>query len=225
MRGQATRFIRRYLPWTIAAIAVIAFGFSFAELQRVRARFGELTHHKFHDHQDVRRFMIGVALSETSKPIVVLGDSVVEMARLPVELCGHPVVNAGIGGATASDISYLAPAMFRNQQPSLILVVLGANDVGNPDIESRYESLFALLKQRAETIAASSTADGDIINASRTAAKASQIAYFDIPIPSGDLFDGIHFTSTGYAKWLPQLNAAIAGSLRCEAGMPKRGDR
>ena len=32
--------IREFVPWTTAIIAVVAFGASFSELQRVRGRFG-----------------------------------------------------------------------------------------------------------------------------------------------------------------------------------------
>ena len=59
---------------------------------------GEVSRHDFHDHADVRRLMIAAALADADQPIVVLGDSVTEMAPLPRQLCEHPVINAGVGG-------------------------------------------------------------------------------------------------------------------------------
>ncbi|WP_244065489.1 hypothetical protein [Bradyrhizobium sp. Ce-3] len=46
-------------------------------------RFGEVSQHTFHDHAAVREFMIRAALADATAPIVVLGDSITEMAPLP----------------------------------------------------------------------------------------------------------------------------------------------
>ena len=207
--------LKQVLPWTIAAIAIIAFGISFSELQRVRTRIGQVTRHAFHDHQDVRQFMIRATLAEATTPIVMVGDSITEMARLPDQLCGHTVVNAGIGGATAFDFSFLAPKLLENQHPALIVVALGANDAGQ--IQSEYVNLFSVLKRYAKTIVVPVTTVSETREQIKTAAKASEVPYFEIPIPSeDDLIDGIHFKGAGYAKWLPAVNAAIASSIRCD---------
>jgi hypothetical protein len=87
--------MKRAFPRVIAIVATVAFVASFSELQRIRTRFGEVTRHQFHDHQDVRAYMIKAALADLDQPIVVLGDSITEMARLPETINGHPVVNAG----------------------------------------------------------------------------------------------------------------------------------
>jgi hypothetical protein len=60
----------------------------------MRARFGDVTRHQFHDYQDVRLFMIRAALDELDQPIVIIGDSITEMSRLPETIYGRPVVNA-----------------------------------------------------------------------------------------------------------------------------------
>jgi hypothetical protein len=107
------------IPWFVAIIAVIAFAASFSELQRMRGRFGEVTRHHVHDHKDVRQFMIGAALAGTDRPIVVFGDSITEMARLPETIEGHPVVNAGIGDTLIIEFVSLAPKLLEGVEPSL----------------------------------------------------------------------------------------------------------
>jgi hypothetical protein len=69
------------------SILTVAFVASFSELQRMRARFSEVTRHQYHDRQDVRAYMIKAALAELDQPIVVL--SITEMARLPETINGH----------------------------------------------------------------------------------------------------------------------------------------
>jgi hypothetical protein len=99
------------MPWAVAAVALVAFGATFSELQRMRMRLGEATRHQFHNHQDVRQAMVRIAIAGLERPIVVLGDSVTEMARLPETICGRDVVNAGVGGATIADFQTLAPRL------------------------------------------------------------------------------------------------------------------
>jgi hypothetical protein len=52
-----------------------------------------------HKHVDVREFIISSQISRVQDPVIIVGDSVTEAAILPIQLCGHPVINAGIGGA------------------------------------------------------------------------------------------------------------------------------
>src|SRR5438067_8373939 len=120
--------MKRTIPWIIALAAFVAFGATFSELQRVRGRFGEMTRHQFHDHMEVRQFMIRATLADLKQPIVILGDSITEMARFPETIDGNPVVNAGIGGASVQDIEAIASTLLRDAQPSLIVVALGTNN-------------------------------------------------------------------------------------------------
>ena len=48
---------------------------------RFMQRFGEVSRHQFHDHQDVREFMIRAALDGLTEPAVVIGDSITEMSQ------------------------------------------------------------------------------------------------------------------------------------------------
>jgi hypothetical protein len=52
--------------------------------------------------------MIRAAMEGLDRPIVILGDSITEMARLPETIGTHPVVNAEIGGATIAVFDHRA---------------------------------------------------------------------------------------------------------------------
>jgi hypothetical protein len=75
--------MNRSIPWVLFVVALVAFGASFSELERMRARFGEVTRHQFHDHLDVRQFMIRAALAGLDRPIVILGDSSLKWRGFP----------------------------------------------------------------------------------------------------------------------------------------------
>src|SRR3954454_21229950 len=100
--------MRRAVPWAISAILLIAFTASFSELERIRRRFGEVTQHAFHDHAEVRLDVIRSAMVQKTKPIVIFGDSLAELAQFPDSACNRPVINAGIGGATLKELTKFA---------------------------------------------------------------------------------------------------------------------
>jgi hypothetical protein len=116
--------MRRTVPWVIAAVCFLAFGASYLELQRVRQRFGEVTQRPYHDDQDVRQLIIKAALADASEPIVMIGDSITEMAPLPAEIAGHPVVDAGIGGISTSGYKLLAAPLFEGVRPYAVVIAL-----------------------------------------------------------------------------------------------------
>ncbi|MET4331633.1 hypothetical protein ABIB80_007493 [Bradyrhizobium sp. i1.15.2] len=138
--------MQRAMPWILSVVLLIAFGASFSELQRVRKRLGEVPRHTFHDHQDVRRAVIRAHLADAYRPIVIVGDSITEMASFPNNLDGNPVINAGIGGATILDYTALAPTIFEGSKPSLIVVTIGANDTANPNRQQNMKDLLLALK-------------------------------------------------------------------------------
>lgn len=208
--------MKRAAPWIIAAIAIVAFGASFSELQRMRGRFGEVTRHQFHDHQDVRQFEIKAALIDAQSPIVVIGDSITEMARLPEEIGGHPVVNAGIGGASIEDFQVLARNIFQRSTPSLIVVALGTND--GPSIRPQYAALLSSLKAFSPRLLALGLTPQDGASAKndqiKDAAESEGVRYIEMPLPDGSILpDRIHLNAAGYRVWTPALVAAISGPL------------
>jgi lysophospholipase L1-like esterase len=209
--------MKRAIPWVVAVVALVAFGVTFSELQRMRARFGEVTRRQFYDHQDVRQFMIRAALADLDQPIVVVGDSITEMSRLPEVIDGKPVVNAGIGGTTISDYQLLAPHLLAGSKPSLIVVALGTN-IGSDAVQADYTALLSELKKLAPRLLAIGVTrlDGSgWINAQiKAAADSEGVPFVEMPLPEGaTLADRIHLNEAGYRTWTPALVAAIAATL------------
>jgi hypothetical protein len=207
----------RALPWIIAAIAIAAFGASFSELQRMRGRFDEVTRYQSrnHLHFEVREFIIRAALQDVEQPIVVVGDSITEMARLPETIDGRPVVNAGIGGATIEDFQRIGQDLLQKAKPSFIAVALGTNNAGSNMIRQSYVDLLKKLKKlspRLLAVAVPPQDGAELINAQiKAAAESEGVPFLEMPLPAGStLSDRIHLNAAGYRKWTPALVAAIA---------------
>jgi hypothetical protein len=210
--------MNRSIPWVLFVVALIAFGASFSELARMRARFGEVTRHQFHDHLDVRQFMIKAALAGLDRPIVILGDSITEMARFPESIEGYPVVNAGIGGATIHDFLSLSPRLLDEVTPSVIVVALGANDVGSSTVQEEYAALLSYLKKRAPAVYAVAVTPLEGVEAINSqivaAAKSADVPVIDTHIAKAMLTDGIHPNPEGSRRWTAAVAAAIPGGPR-----------
>lgn len=179
--------MKRAMPWFIATVFAIAFAASFSELQRMRSRFGEVTQHKVHDHQDVRRIVIRAQLAETDSPIVIIGDSITEMAHFPERISGKRVINAGIGGATIRDYIVQAPKILDGSRPSLIVVAIGANDIGSVTRQADLDNLLSVLKPRAPILV--------------------------VDLPNGPTTDGIHPTPDTSRLWAQSVAKQIAGDV------------
>jgi lysophospholipase L1-like esterase len=199
------------LPWIVAIACFVAFGASFSEVHRLKRRIGEISRHTFHDHVDVRRFIIAAKLAEVDHPVVVFGDSITEMAELPRQLCGQTVINAGIGGMNSSEAARLAPGLFK-RQPFLMVLAFGANDVGASAIEQNYSELIQISRRLSPRIVLiSDTADAATEDEIKRAAVVAELPYVNPTIPAAlKMTDAIHYTSAAYRVWLPALEAAVA---------------
>ncbi|KRR21918.1 SGNH/GDSL hydrolase family protein [Bradyrhizobium retamae] len=205
--------MKRALPWIVAAVALVAFGASYSELQRVRARFGEVTSHKFHDHAEVREFMIRAAIAETPRPIVIIGDSITEMAPLPRQICGHAVVNAGVGGMTIQEAKRLAGRVMDEGGAFIVALAVGANDAGSQTARQDFSELIEAVKPLSAKplVAISAAADQQTNRQIGAAATASGVLFVDPHLPPGSkMTDGIHYTAAAYGAWVPALETAIA---------------
>jgi GDSL-like Lipase/Acylhydrolase family len=209
--------MKRLIPWIVAIIAFVAFCASFSELQRMRKRFGEVTHHQYHDHQDVRQFIIRAAVDGLDSPIVVLGDSIVEMARLPETLCGKPVLNAGIGGSTSADFLYLTPKLLKGVKPALVVVALGANDGDAQAAQKDYGTLLTLLKGIAPRVLAIPTTTS-VNEVYRGEANRVGVPFLEISMPKEMMIDGVHFNAMGYRRWIQALVDSVTAQCASETG-------
>jgi hypothetical protein len=203
--------VPRVVPWVIAVLCAAACGLSLSELQRVKTRLGDISRHSFHDHADVRQFMIMAALADVDQPIVVVGDSITEMAPLPSEACGHPVINAGIGGFRIDEYAKLAPRLFISSRPFLIVSALGANDIGSNHADHDYADLLRVLSKFSQRIVSVSvTSDIEINQQILSAATDAKIPYVSPQLPPGSKMpDSIHYTAAAYRAWIPAVQSAI----------------
>ena len=99
-------------------------------------------------HRVARQLVIWRTLAQLDDPVVILGDSIVEASTSPRSLCGHAIVNAGIGGAsTASQLGAFLSESLGNKRAALVVVSLGANDAAIPHSVEQYSSNYRALRR------------------------------------------------------------------------------
>ena len=189
-------------------------------------------------HGAVRQFVIRSTLARVDDAIVVLGDSIVEASTLPRTLCGHPVVNAGIGGAsTASHLGSILSESLGDKRAALVVVSLGTNDAAIPNSVEQYRSNYrALLADLAVLTPRSAIAAIPPPEAGLAEAKKVSVAVIDsynailpgiadearatfIPLPAmpeRHTLDGIHLNAAGYQVWDKAISQGIESAL-CKA--------
>lgn len=103
--------------------------------------------------RQLRLKTIQTQLDQVQGPyIIVLGDSHAELLYLP-SLCGVPVVNAGLSGATLSDVVELVETIRPSHRAEAVLLSVGTNDIWarrKPEseaAESGFKAGLAALKQ------------------------------------------------------------------------------
>jgi lysophospholipase L1-like esterase len=189
----------------------------------------------FDTHATTRLFVIRSTLARFDDPIVVLGDSIVEASTLPRSLCGHAIVNAGIGGAsTASNLGSILSEALGNKRAALVVVSLGTNDAAIPSSVERYRSNYrALLTELTGLTARSAIAAVPPPEAGFEEAKKVSIAVVDsynailpqlaeealatfisLPaMPQHHTLDGIHLNAAGYEVWHRAILRGIESAL------------
>jgi lysophospholipase L1-like esterase len=189
----------------------------------------------FDTHRATRQFVIRSTLARFDDAIVVLGDSIVEASTLPRSLCGHAIVNAGIGGAsTASDLGALLSESLGGKRAALIVVSLGTNDAAIPHSVEQYRSNYrALLTELAAltprtAIAAIPPPEPGLEEAKKTSiavidnynailpglAEEARATFISLPaMPERHTLDGIHLNAGGYEVWDKALSQGIESAL------------
>jgi lysophospholipase L1-like esterase len=186
-------------------------------------------------HGPSRQFVIRSTLARVENAVVVLGDSIVEASTLPRSLCGHPIVNAGIGGAsTASNLGSILTESLGNRRAALIVVSLGSNDAAVPNSVERYRSNYralltelAALAPRTAVVAVPppevgleeakkvSLATIDSYNAMLPKlAEEARAIFIPLPaMPERHTLDGIHLNAAGYEIWDKAILHGIDSAL------------
>ena len=177
----------------------------------------------FDTHGATRQFVTRSTLARFDDAIAVLGDSIVEALTLPRSLCGHPTINAGIGGAsTASHLGSIQAESLGTQRAALVVVSLGTNHAAIPNSVEQYRSNYrALLTELAALTPRSAVAAIPPPEVGLEEAKKVSAAVIDsynailpelakearaifIPLsamPERHILDGIHLNAAGYKVW------------------------
>jgi lysophospholipase L1-like esterase len=186
-------------------------------------------------HASTRRLIIALTLARFDDAIVILGDSIVEASTLPRTLCGHAIVNAGIGGtSTSSGLGAMLKASLRGKRAALVVVSLGTNDAAIPRSVEQYRSNYlALLNELASltpqiAIAAipapeagldeAKNVSGAVIDSYNAVlpalAKEARAAFIALPAtPERHTIDGIHLNAAGYEVWDKAILGGIEAAL------------
>lgn len=86
--------------------------------------------------------------------LIAMGDSHAERLYLP-ELCGVPVLNAGMSGATVGQVSDLAARLVPHRPAKQLLLIVGTNDIWarrHPDRPEALEAFRASLRQLVDRL-------------------------------------------------------------------------
>jgi GDSL-like Lipase/Acylhydrolase family len=187
------------------------------------------------NHGPMRQLIIASTLARVDDAIIALGDSIVEASTLPRLLCGHPVVNAGIGGAsTASNLGAILSQSLGGKRAAMIVVSLGTNDAllarGVEQYRSNYRALLtelaALTPRRAVAAVPPPEAGLDgtpkpsaaVISSYNAAlsrlAEEARIAFIALPaMPDHHTLDGVHLNAAGYEVWDRAILSGIESAL------------
>jgi lysophospholipase L1-like esterase len=188
-------------------------------------------------HRQARQLVVHYTAKRFDSPIVVLGDSISEASTLPRMLCGHPIVNAGLNGAsTASDLGTWLIEALDGKQPAAIVVSLGTNDAlkarSAQQFQANYGALLAQLAKQTPhlfvlaippievlgrvTVELQTQVTGRIADLNAVlpelAAKngATFIALPSMPTPH--TIDGVHLDGAGYAVWEQAILEKVSGA-------------
>jgi lysophospholipase L1-like esterase len=187
------------------------------------------------EHRHIRQLVLHFTFERSDDPVIILGDSIVEASTLPRAVCGHPVVNAGLNGAsTASDLGTWLGAALGGKPAAMIVVALGTNDAlmaASPrEFTSRYGALLDQLAKLSPRLAvlgiptvearlrmseamrdeAMKTIDG--LNAVLPdIATRHGAAFASLPaMPAPHTVDGVHLDANGYQVWDKAVMQAAA---------------
>jgi lysophospholipase L1-like esterase len=187
------------------------------------------------NHEPIRQLVIASALARFDDAIVVLGDSIVEASTLPRTLCGHAIVNAGIGGATtASNLPAILARSLGGKRAALVVVSLGTNDALIPHSPEQFSSnyrallteLTALTPRRAvaaiplpEAGLEGTPMPGFALIESFNAvlpklAQEAGATFIALPaMPEHHTLDGVHLNAVGYEVWDKAILSGMESAL------------
>jgi len=182
-----------------------------------------------HLHSDVRLWMIKSQLSRVEHPIIVMGDSIVEAALLPKEICGHPVINAGIGGTAIGFFKTYAPLIVNEANPELVILSVGINDATTNSqnelyfFRSAYLATLESIRSPVAVVTITPTNDAAVNLATVSQfnrfieglAPSYSVIDSNKTLDAGMTVDGVHLNQSGYAIWNKSIERGIKAKLGC----------
>jgi lysophospholipase L1-like esterase len=226
--------------WTIKGVSqanrgILKLG---EEIDRLRPMVG-------HEHSSVRQFVIAGKIARAVSPVVVFGDSITEAAVLPRAICGHTLVNAGIGGAGIDELLRAAPSLLDHKSPALVVLAIGTNDAyPTPGRKQQFTETYLKLLHSFGSISSkiaianippvdprggltvAAGIDADLISSFNQIlpklAKDSGASFIDLnkAVSSGGVgatIDGVHLSPSSYAMWEATIIEGIVKALDCSA--------
>ncbi|MET4847194.1 SGNH/GDSL hydrolase family protein [Bradyrhizobium sp. vgs-9] len=213
--------MNRTIALACLVVALAGFGWTYERVNKISSRLSLLTEMIIlqNDRLQVRTLAIKSQLAQAKDPIVFMGDSITELALLPSAICGHPVVNAGIGSATAASYAHIAKGF---DPVFMAVVAIGANDaLGlNQTFRTDYRNLLNTIRSQKFVLVGLSPIDERLDETeSRTVeeiASEQKHPFVGLRFSEGkNTSDGVHLTPAGYQQWLPPiLKAAEAECAR-----------
>jgi lysophospholipase L1-like esterase len=214
--------IKRAVAWLVAlTLATLAVLLSAAS--RIYPRLPAYV------HSMIRVQEILSQAKQDSFGAMILGDSIVEFANIPPDLCGVRTLNGGVGGAKISDVARFAPSLLKAIHPEKIVFAIGVNDAVADDptsVESfrqDYQRTLTAARETggkiyAATIApigriATTNFDRARIDAFNevirslgvTVISLENLAGADGLLPETMAVDGVHLGPSGYEVWQATL--------------------
>src|SRR4051794_31385920 len=151
--------------------------------------------------------------------IIIFGDSIVQVAPLPRDICGRDVINGGVAGATVGYFERHALELLGAAQPGLIVLAVGINNASTEaarHFQSQYYSTVSDLA-RASPVAVSTITpirsnvgsvgyDSPLVPVLNDyivrTPNARLVIDINGPLSSDDFTsDGIHLDAAGYSLW------------------------
>jgi lysophospholipase L1-like esterase len=166
--------------------------------------------------------------------VLFIGDSIVDQAYVPT-VCGVPVLNAGMSGATVADLIPLALDVIKQSKPSRMLISVGIN---NALPKTKRVTVSDYSQQLDQIVSAALAAGMDVSVLTQTPVRSDQPLGLDIPMlkeidgairrlaqrhqirlidvaatlagtggemPRTSTIDGVHLTAEGYAIWTSKI--------------------
>lgn len=221
---------RTHIGLAVLLLGAVAIGVSYVRKQSIPDL-----------HRRTRQIILHYTLSRVDNPIIIVGDSIVEASTPPRELCGHPIVNAGLDGAsTTSDLGTWLLDVLDGKSAAAIVVALGTNDAlgaarSQPQFLANYRTLLAQLSKATARLIVLAVPSIDVLgrvtgdmqteaigrindynSALPELAAESGAAFAALPpMPTPHTIDGVHLNTAGYQIWdqaIMQAASALCGS-------------